>query len=77
MWSDFFPKSTVYGVDVHPKTLRLGKRIKVFQGDQRDAAFLNDLVDKIGEVDIIIDDASHLNDHTIRTSSQRRRHLCH
>ena len=67
MWSDFFPKSTVYGVDVHPKTLRLGKRIKVFQGDQRDAAFLNDLVDKIGEVDIIIDDASHLNDHTIRT----------
>ena len=31
IWSDFFPKSMVYGVDVHPKALRLGKRIKSFK----------------------------------------------
>ena len=67
MWSDFFPNSSLYGVDVNKKTLRLGNRIKVFQGDQRDAAFLHGLLDEIGDVDIVIDDASHISDYTIKT----------
>ncbi len=66
MWSDFFPNSYVFGIDVHPKRLDLGHRIKVFQGDQTDKAFLHAVVEKMGGVDIVIDDGSHINDHTIK-----------
>lgn len=67
MWQDFFPNSRIYGVDVYAKTIPLGNRSKVFTGDQRDETFLHALVDEIGGVDIVIDDASHINDHTIKT----------
>ncbi len=65
MWRDFFPNSYVFGVDIHPKRLDLGRRIKVFQGDQTDESFLHAVVDKMGGVDIVIDDGSHINDHMI------------
>ncbi len=65
MWRDFFPRSTIYGIDIHDKREHEGRRITVFQGDQSDPLSLSKIADEIGELDIIIDDGSHVNEHII------------
>jgi hypothetical protein len=67
MWADFFPNSTVHGVDIYDKSFLQGDRIKVYQGSQADAVFLEGLISRIGAPDIIIDDGSHRNEHVLRT----------
>ena len=65
MWRTYFPKSKIYGIDIYEKKAHEEKRIKTFQGNQIDAKFLKQVVNKIGELDIIIDDGSHINEHVI------------
>lgn len=67
MWKAFFPNSMIYGIDIYDKKALEEKRIKIFQGDQSDAFFLKAVTAKIGRLDIIIDDGSHLNEHVIKT----------
>jgi hypothetical protein len=64
MWKKFFPKSEIFGIDIDPKCLGAEEeRIEVFIGSQADKRFLKDVMEKIGQVDIIIDDGSHLMSH--------------
>jgi hypothetical protein len=42
-------------------------RITLFRGSQIDPIFLEKAVSSIGEIDVIIDDGSHINDHIIQT----------
>ncbi|MCK4782633.1 MAG: hypothetical protein KAV87_02700 [Desulfobacteraceae bacterium] len=63
MWKKFFPRSQIFGIDFFDKSSLEESRIKIFQGDQSDTAFLHDLAEKIGHIDIIIDDGSHINEH--------------
>eukprot|EP00435_Cladocopium_sp_Y103_P071002 s625_g36.t1 len=65
MWLDYLGlRSHVYGVDIEPKVAEISnRRITNFIGDIGDPAFLSFLCESIQRIDIIVDDASHLNWH--------------
>lgn len=63
VWRDYFPFAVVHGLDIHPKRLILGSRVKIWTGDQNDAEYLTRLIEKTGVPDIIIDDGSHQQAH--------------
>ncbi len=67
MWRTFFPNSMIYGLDIYDKSYHSEPRIKIFQGSQVDTNFLDEVLEEIGEPDIIIDDGSHINEHVIST----------
>lgn len=61
MWRDYFgPQAKIYGVDINPDCKSLEEEnITIFIGSQSDRGFLRDLREKIGQVDILIDDGGH------------------
>ena len=65
MWQEYFPNSLIYSFDIEDKRAFEDKRIKIFQGNQNDPFFLEDLAAKIGRIDIVIDDGSHISSHII------------
>lgn len=67
MWKHFFPNAQIFGMDIHDKSFVDEDRITTFVGDQSDPASLNAVADKIGELDVIIDDGSHRSPHVITT----------
>ena len=67
MWKRYFPYGKIFGVDIYDKSSLQENRIKIFQGSQVDKDFLNEVAGYIGEIDIIIDDGSHINEHVIET----------
>lgn len=67
MWKAFFPNANIYALDLHDKSIHNERRIKIFQGDQSDVKFLKEVAKEIGEIDIIIDDGSHINEHVLIT----------
>lgn len=67
MWKRFFPKANIYGIDIYDKRAHDEARIKTYQGSQVDEAFLRKVKQEIGDLDLIIDDGSHLNEHVIDT----------
>lgn len=64
MWAEFFPNSTIIGVDLHHKELELPDNALFYQGSQIDVEFLNKLAKSF---DIVIDDASRITANTIIT----------
>lgn len=66
-WRDFFPDAFIVGVDIQPKTLDLGARVRILQGSQVDAGFLAEAVGEYGPFDVILDDGSHMNAHVVET----------
>lgn len=62
MWRHYFRRGLVYGVDVHDKTALELPRMRTVCGDQGDPEFLARLADRIGPLDIVVDDGSHLSD---------------
>ena len=65
MWKRYFPNSMVYSIDIYDKHTLQENRIEIFEGSQADEKFLKDIYNKIGSLDIIIDDGSHINSHVI------------
>jgi hypothetical protein len=65
MWKHYFPKGSIYGLDIQDKSFVEEPRIRVFQGDQSDAELLTSIVDEVGPFDVIIDDGSHRPEHVI------------
>jgi len=63
MWAKYFPKSEILGIDLYDKSLLNYRRIKTFQGSQSDKKFLS----QFHNLDIIIDDGSHINSDVIRS----------
>ena len=60
MWRDYFPRATIYGIDIEPKTQLDSDRIKTFVADQSDRKQLAAFIDRFGGgYDIIIDDGGH------------------
>jgi hypothetical protein len=59
MWSRYFPRASILGIDIHPKDVS-GARIHFEQGSQSDEPFLRSLANKYGPFDIVIDDGSHV-----------------
>jgi demethylmacrocin O-methyltransferase len=67
MWKYFFPFGHIFGIDIFDKSALQERRIKIFKGNQVDKDFLTGVMEKIGNIDIIIDDGSHVNEHVIET----------
>jgi hypothetical protein len=67
MWERYFPNAKIVGIDVYPKDGMGSDRIHIEHGSQDDPDFLASLVNKYGAPDLIVDDASHVNQLTIRT----------
>lgn len=67
MWKQYFPNSMIYGIDYVDKKHLEEDRIKIFQGDQSDEYFLKRVISQTGDIDIVIDDGSSINEHRIKT----------
>ena len=67
MWKKYFPFGKIFSIDIYDKSSLQENRIKIFKGSQIDKKFLNQVIDEIGDLDIIIDDGSHINEHVIET----------
>jgi hypothetical protein len=65
MWKNYFYRSKVYGIDIDDKSHLNEKRIKTFQGDQSDVQFLRRVAEEINDIDIVIDDGSHVSGHVV------------
>lgn len=67
MWKRYFLFGRIYSIDIYDKSFFEESRIRIFQGNQTDEIILNNIIDQVGEPDIIIDDGSHINEHVIKT----------
>ena len=70
MWRKYFgAKARIIGIDLNPDALEWKKHgFEIFIGDQSSEAFWADLFQKIGKVDVLIDDGGHTNRQQIITS---------
>ena len=66
MWKKYFPFGNIFSIDIYDKSSLQEDRITIFKGSQIDKIFLNKVTEKIGAIDIIIDDGSHINEHVIK-----------
>jgi hypothetical protein len=65
LWRDYFPRSTIVGLDINEKHVAYGPRVKFVRVDQSSAADLEAVVAAHGAPDIVIDDGSHVGDHQL------------
>lgn len=61
LWSRYFPLASIVGCDIDLKRCKqpLPDRVRLWEADQRSAASLVNMVNNLGDFDIIIDDGSH------------------
>lgn len=74
-WKAYFPRAQIFGLDIVDKRALEEDRIKTFRGSQDDAEFLRRVVAETGELDVIIDDGSHRNDHVVASFKALYPHL--
>ncbi|MGL3827306.1 hypothetical protein [Candidatus Pelagibacter communis] len=69
MWKKFFSnKSRIIGIDINIKANELEKYgVEIFIGDQADNIFWKNFFEKVGKVDIVLDDGGHTNTQQIIT----------
>ena len=69
MWRHYFGRrARIYGVDIDPRCKNFeGWRTKVFIGDQEDRTFLRSIAEKIGPIDVLIEDGGHMMGQQIAT----------
>ncbi len=65
MWKEYFPQGSIFAIDIHDKSSVQEDRIQIFRGSQDDDGFLKKVAGKIGRLDLIVDDGSHMNQHVI------------
>jgi len=76
MWRDYFPGGRIFGIDHQPSAAeQRGQRIEVFIGDQADEAFLAEVVESTGLLDIVVDDGGHRVEQQVPTLSFLWPHL--
>ena len=72
MWKNYFGENArIIGVELNPLAKKWEKHgFEIFIGDQGSSYFWESFFDKVGEVDIILDDGSHLYKDQIVTVKQ-------
>lgn len=62
MWNELFPNARIFGVDFDPnyRARWIGERFTGFLGDVNDAAFMANVLAKVGPIDLAVDDGSHM-----------------
>ena len=69
IWKNFFRNARIIGVDLNHKCKIFEKdNVEVVIGDQADPKFWKNFFEKIGKVDVIIDDGGHTNEQQIITT---------
>ena len=70
LWRKFFgPKARIIGIDLNPDAREWEKHgFEIYIGDQASKNFWTELFQKIGKVDVVIDDGGHTNRQQIVTS---------
>jgi len=60
MWKEYFPKANIVAIDIDPRCKEYEEdRITIHIGDQTDVNFLNEVVNKHGHFEVILDDGGH------------------
>ena len=69
LWRKYFgKKATIFGMDINPECKKLEEDgIEILIGSQEDRNFLKNIKNKIGKVDILIDDGGHMMNQQIIT----------
>ena len=64
MWRDYFGKNArIIGIDLNPASKRFEKEgFEIFIGDQQKPEFWNFFFNKVGNIDILLDDGGHTNE---------------
>ena len=65
MWRSYFPKATIYGVDIFHKHLAGAARIVTLSADQSDVESLQRVLRICPQFDFIVDDGSHVTSHIV------------
>lgn len=62
LWQEAFPQAEVFGIDEKNRVREMFKddRIKVFEGNEKDTAFVEKIAKEYGPFHIIIDDCDHM-----------------
>lgn len=70
MWRKFFgPKARIIGIDLNPGAKRWEKEgFEIYIGNQADQSFWTDFFNKVGPIDILLDDGGHTYDQQIVTT---------
>ena len=77
MWKDFFSKDTrIIGIDTNPEAKKLEEYgFEIFIGDQSDENFWSNFYEKVGKIDILLDDGGHKNIEQIVTTMSSLPHV--
>ena len=69
MWRDFFgPQARIIGIDLNPSAKKWeAEGFEIFIGSQSDQDFWDNLIEKIGPVDVLLDDGGHTYEQQIVT----------
>jgi hypothetical protein len=63
LWRDYFPRATIVGLDIAPKEIALGHRVRFELADQSSPEDLRRVVARHGAPTVVIDDGSHIGEH--------------
>ena len=71
MWKNFFGKrAKIIGIDLNPDSKKFEKYgFKIFIGDQSKESFWKTFFQKVGKVDLVLDDGGHTNYQQIITTN--------
>lgn len=68
MWRDFLGnKARIIGIDLNPGSMKWSDDFEIFIGDQADPNFWNSFYNKVGKIDVLLDDGGHRNRQQIQT----------
>ena len=67
MWREYFPKAKIAALDLYEKKLPAVHGVDIYQGDQTDRNILYRMHDGTGKPYLVIDDASHICDLTVKS----------
>ncbi len=67
MWKRYFPFGRIFSIDIYDKSFLNEPRVEIYLGSQVDPVFMKEIIDKMGTVDLVVDDGSHHNDHVWET----------
>ena len=61
MWQKYFPKGKIYGIDIDETCKKFeADNIHVYIGDQGKPEFLRKVLSETGNLDVVVDDGSHI-----------------
>jgi hypothetical protein len=68
LWEEYFPNAMIHMIDINPNCKQYETaRTKIHIGDQNDEDFLARIKDEVKNIDILIDDGSHISSHQIKS----------